>query len=254
MPDELPLIAYQIADAPPVMGLRPAAIDRDWMDATAQRYAYRCLPLNIANQNGWVVTAGTGFRAFWYGGAHPTDIEVQFDGPPDPFVSSHFGHGVLTFSLPWLFRTPPGVNLWVKGPSNSPKDGIQALEGVVETDWSVSTFTMNWRFTRGNEWVRFEAGEPVCHLVPVPRGFTEGFAPRVELLTATPELHAAYKAWEASRSGFLTGLKEQDPEAIKRGWQKDYFQGKTADGGAFDGHQTRLGVKPFDPPPTAGGG
>ncbi len=255
MPDELPLIAYQIADAPPAMGLRPAAIDRDWMDATAQRYAYRCLPLNIANQNGWVVTAGIGFRAFWYGGAHPTDIEVQFDGPPDPFVSSHFGHGVLTFSLPWLFRTPPGVNLWVKGPSNSPKDGIQALEGVVETDWSVSTFTMNWRFTRGSEWVRFEAGEPVCHLVPVPRGFTEGFAPRVELLTATPELHAAYKAWEASRSGFLTGLKEQDPEAIKRGWQKDYFQGKTAGGGgAFDGHQTRLGVRPFDPPASSAGG
>ena len=28
---------------------------------------------------------------------------------------------------------------------------------------------------------------------------------------------------------------------------------KTAAGGAFEGHQTRLGLKPFDPPPAAGG-
>ena len=93
---------------------------------------------------------------------------------------------------------------------------------------------------------------PSGQLVPVPRGFTEGFAPRVEVLSRTPELHAAYKAWEASRSGFLSGLKGLDPAAVKQGWQKDYFKGQTADGGAFDGHQTRLGVKPFDPPPPAG--
>ena len=38
-----------------------------------------------------------------------------------------------------------------------------------------------------------------------------------------------------------------DPDVVKRGWQKDYFQGKTAHGGTFDGHQTRLGVKEFVP-------
>ena len=48
-------------------------------------------------------------------------------------MKSHFGEAVLTFSLPYLFRTPRGVNLWVKGPSNWIKDGIQPLEGIVET-------------------------------------------------------------------------------------------------------------------------
>ena len=249
MPDPLPFIAYQIHDTPSPMTLSPAPIEREWMDAASQRFPYRCLPLNIANQNGWVVACPTPFRAYWYGGPAPADVEVRFDGPPDPCVLSHFGAGTITFSLPFLFRTPPGVNLWAKGPSNWPKDGIQALEGVIETDWSSSTFTMNWKLTRPNEWVRFDAGEPICMLVPIPRGFAEGFAPRIELLKTNPELHEKYKAWEASRSGFLQGLKTNDPDAVKQGWQKDYFQGKTADGGAFDGHQTRLGVKPFDPPP-----
>ena len=61
---------------------------------------------------------------------------------------SAFGEGVLTFHINGLFRTPPGWNLWVGGSPNSPKDGIYPLTGVIETDWSPYTFTMNWRFTR----------------------------------------------------------------------------------------------------------
>jgi hypothetical protein len=245
MADPHPLIAYQIHDPTPRMTLHAAPIEREWMEGTPQRFAYRCLPLNIANQNGWVLGCPTAFRAYWYGGQLATDVELRFDGPPDPGILSHFGAGTVTFSLPYLFRTPPGVNLWVKGMSNHIKDGIQPLEGVVEADWPASTFTMNWKFTRPNEWVAFAAGEPVCMIVPIPRGFSETLAPRVEPLAGNPELHRRYLEWEASRSGFLKGLKTNDPEAVKQGWQKDYFQGKTADGG-FDGHQTRLHLKEFE--------
>jgi hypothetical protein len=155
MPDEQLITAYLIHDHV-TMGVYPAPVERAWMSAAHERHPYRCLPLNIANQNGWVLTSPVGFRAYWYGGPNPQDLELRFDGEPDPSVASHFGSGVVTFSLPFLFRTPPGVNLWVKGPSNWPKDGICPLEGVVETDWASSTFTMNWKVTRVCEWVGFE--------------------------------------------------------------------------------------------------
>src|SRR5690606_30494589 len=35
------------------LDVRPAPRERTWMDATDQRYAYRCLPLDIANAHGW---------------------------------------------------------------------------------------------------------------------------------------------------------------------------------------------------------
>jgi hypothetical protein len=239
------IIAFQIHEPTPKMRLVSAPLERSWMDESPQRFAYRCLPLNIANQNGWMLLSPASFRAYWYGGALSTDIELQFDGPADPMITSHFGSGVLTFSLPYLFRTPPGINTWVKGPSNFVKDGIQALEGVVETDWSNSTFTMNWRFTRPLEWVSFQEGEPICMLVPIPRGLTESLVPEVHLLANQPDQKAKYEAWEASRRGFLEGLQSRDPEAVKRGWQKDYFQGKVDDAVTFEGHQTRLNVKEF---------
>lgn len=244
-----PLIAYQIHDHA-TMALEAAAVERDWMSNTHMRYPYRCLPLNIANQNGWVVTCPSDIRVYWYGGDGPKDLEIRFDGPPDPSISSHFGVGVLTFSIPYLFRTPEGINLWVKGPANSPKDGICPLEGVVETDWASSTFTMNWKVTRPNEWIAFKRHEPICMLVPVPRGLAEAFLPQLKPLASDPELLAKYQAWEASRRGFLDGLRTLDPETLKRGWQKDYFQGKTAEGGTFDGHQTRLNVRPFEREPS----
>jgi hypothetical protein len=230
------------------MKLLAAPLERAWMDATHQRFAYRCLPLNIANQCGWLLTCPCTFELYWYGGGARTDLEVRFLDFQDPCVSSHFGYGVLTFSLPYLFRTPPGINLWVKGPSNYPKDGVQALEGVVESDWATSTFTMNWKVTRPFEWIRFTRGEPVCMIVPVPRGLVEGMVPAAVPIAADAELEAKYRKWEDGRKGFIEGLHKLDPQTVQRGWQKDYFQGKQMDGGVFDGHQTRLNVKEFPPP------
>jgi hypothetical protein len=200
----------------------------------------------IANQAGWILRSTAGFRAYWYGGQAKEDVELRFDGPVDNRIVSHFGNGVITFTVPYLFRTPPGINLWVKGPSNFVKDGVQALEGVVETDWLASTFTMNWKITRVCEWIRFEKGEPFCMLVPVPRGLAESLVPQKTFIGTDPELMAQYQAWEASRRGFLADLGVRDPEAIKKGWQKDYFQGKTPDGKDFESHQTRLNLREFE--------
>ena len=245
MPDDNTLTAYALhPNQPDDVFPEPAPIPRAWMDAGHQRHAYRCLPLVIANQCGWVLRNPTGFSAYWYGGAAKEDVELRFDAPENRSVT-HFGSGVITFTIPFLFRTPPGINLWVKGPANWVKDGVQALEGVVETDWIASTFTMNWKLTRVCEWVRFDAGEPFCMLVPVPRGLVETLEPRIEELAENPELKEQYQKWEASRAGFLTDLQSRAPEAVARGWQKDYFQGKTPDGKAVDSHQTRLSVKPF---------
>jgi hypothetical protein len=245
MSDSNSLIAYEIYSVTNTP-LEPAPITRDWMDAAHQRHPYRCLPLVIANQSGWVLRSTTLFRACWYGGPTKHDLEIQFDHEPDDHVVSHFGSGVITFNIPFLFRTPPGINLWVKGPANWIKDAVQPLEGIVETDWVTSTFTMNWKITRICKWIRFEKDEPYCMLVPIPRALGEDLFPRREPLFANPELKAQYDKWEVSRKGFLTDLSDQHPDAVKAGWQKDYFQGKTPDGKPFETHKTKVNLREFE--------
>lgn len=227
--------------------VRPAPADREWMDATGERFAYRCLPLTIANAHGWEILSPVGFAAGWTGGPDRAAVVVQTDGGAPAPAISHFGNGILTFHMPAVFRTALGNDLWVQGPVNRPKDGIYPLTGVVETDWAVATFTMNWVFTRPGVLLRFEAGEPICHIFPVVRGALEAVAPELRRLSDASELQAAHEAWASSRADFNTALTEEGSEAHAQGWQKSYFRGQTTDSEnvAGEGHRTRLRLKPF---------
>jgi hypothetical protein len=260
------LFAYELLNAAD-MPLTSGQVDRAWMDATHQRAAYRCLPLAIANQVGWTLPSPATFTAYWDGGIAKENVQIRFEPPPgtaDPFavimvsmeepppvvyndsrISSHFGNGVVTFSIPYLFRTPRGINLWVKGPTNYIKDGAQPLEGVVETDWLPATFTMNWKLTRPHYPVRFERGEPICMVLPIPRGLSEEMEPRYVPLDANPELAQEYREWEKSRTAFNEALAIEHPEAVRRGWQRDYMKGRTVSGSRAEQHQTRLQLREF---------
>lgn len=242
------IIAYEL-QPDSNMNLRAAKADRQWMDESDQRYAYRCLPLSMANQNGWIIECPVAFSVRWSGGLGLDSLSIQFaDGVNDARITSHFGHGVLTFSLPYLFRTPSGVNLWVKGPSNYIKDGVQALEGIVETDWSAAPFTMNWRITRADQIVTFERGEPICMIVPVTRHLAEQLTPIRVPIETNPSVCDEYRVWERSRAEFNQALRDGDEVTTQEAWQRDYFRGRTQSGAQFTMHQTRLHIREFGSP------
>ncbi len=239
------LIAYEI-ESDTGLQLVPAPAPRDWIDDTPDGFAKRCLPLLIANQPGWVILNNETVHLTWDGGLEKSSIQIEYPGRvPSYPAMSHFGSGIVTWSLPYLFRTPEGFNLWARGPVNLPKDGIQALEGIVEGDWSPATFTMNWMMTRPGYNVTFEMGEPICMLVPVRRGDVESMRPEVRPITSDREVYQAYSAFNESRQTFLTELREPGSEAAELGWEKHYFQGKTAQGGRAREHQTKLRVRKF---------
>jgi hypothetical protein len=243
-PAELPLIAYEAATTRCVP-LQVGPHQRAWMDATNNAFAYRCLPLVLANQLGWEATSPVAFRAVWNGGPEASDIRITFESDTSPFIDSHFGHGILTLKTGYLFRTPPGHNLWVKGPANRPKDGIAALEGLVEADWGPFTFTMNWQFTRPHHEVAFERGEPFACLVPFPRGYAQRFVPRIRPLAADPDLERQFTAWRDARNVFNAEFDVPGTEASEARWQKHYMLGTTPTGDRFGGHERRLALRPF---------
>ena len=227
--------------------LQPAPFERAWMDATDQRYAYRCLPLTIANASGWELGCPSAFTATWNGGPDLSDLVIAPDPDTVAPALSHFGNGVLTFHVPVLFRTEQGFNLMAQGPINRPKDGISALTGVVETDWAPFTFTMNWMLTRPNHPVRFEAGEPYCHIMPIRRSDLESFAPRRLSLSSEPQLQSEHNAWQESRARFNHALLAEDPAAVRQGWQKQYYQGNSGSGAELQSgpHRTKVRLPGF---------
>jgi hypothetical protein len=229
------------------LDLRPAPGTRDWMDATVDRYAYRCLPLSIANAHGWEALNPVGFSACWDGSAGADGLAVTADDGGAGLAASHFGHGILTFRMPCVIRTEPGWDLLLQGPVNRPKDAVAPLAGIVETDWSPFTVTMNWQLTRPGTVIRFAAGEPFCSFFPLRRDATGSVDPVMRPLSDDPELDRIVAAWRAGRraanAGMLDGTVSPDD------WQKHYLRGITPDGVPGPGdHRTRLRLKPFRPP------
>lgn len=229
-------------DPPPIV---PGRADRIWMDETSDKFAYRCIPLSIANTSGWEILSPCSFRAEWNGGPHKTDLVFSPSGSQPDLkrrVASHFGFGIMTFHTGYLFRTSPGWGLWCRGAPNTVKHGIAALDGLVETDWLPMPFTMNWRFTAPGI-VHFEKGEPLCFITPVPHARLDAIEPLIRSLDADPALKSAYEAWSASRADFNFRLATLEPAAVAEGWQRHYVRGETPTGDRSTFHLSKRKLK-----------
>ena len=102
---ERPLVAYRVEETS--MRLVPAPAHRDWMAATNQQFAKRCLPLLMANQAGWHLLNDQEVTVEWDGGSDLASLDVRFPGeaPRRQIAVSHFGHGIVTWHVPYLFRS-----------------------------------------------------------------------------------------------------------------------------------------------------
>ena len=199
------------------------------------------------------------FEAEWNGGSNRDDVQIIFE--ENSFVGtkkiqtladSHFGSGIITFYVGGIISTCPGYDLWVTGPVNEFKDGIQALSAVIETYWMPFLFTMNWKFTRPNLKVRFEKGEPFCFFFPIEHSLLERFNPTFKQISEEPDLERQYNLARRKRE-FLPAIKAVKGKELKiaekdhnrlafQGW---YTRGEMPDGTEIVGHKKRVQPKPF---------
>jgi hypothetical protein len=208
---------------------------RAWMDATPNRYAYRCLPLTIVNQTGWWIKNPVGFSAVWRGWNGPGSMEFAFDASGDlwkNWINSQFGEGIITWNTPFLFRTKPeGSRLLVCGPANYFKTNAQPLTALIESDWMSMSFTMNWKVPIPNRPVRFDFGEPLFQAIPLISNVCadlETASVNYRRLIDEPEMLAQYNDWHHARREFHE-LKARG-EVKGDDWQKDYFLGRDMTG------------------------
>lgn len=247
------LVCYLIDDNQ--VDIRPARNRREWMNQTPGSFAYRCLPLSIANGHGWEIRCPGTCEAEWNGGSDKGDIQLAFedegnssteDEKPTAFAESHFGSGILTFNTGVILKTPPGYDLWVTGPTNEFKDGVQAMSAVIESYWMPFSFTMNWKFTRPHLKVRFEKGEPFCFFFPVEHGLLERVNPTFEQVVERSDLERQYKSALYKRALLIPFEKGKGREVKGKdrfeGW---YIRGEMPDGTEVADHKTRLELKPF---------
>ena len=226
----------------------PASSVRDWMEAT-NGHAQKCLPLLSANQMGWHILCPVDFSAIWDGGPMGPNTKILMDNPAfEKAVVSHFGVGIITFQLPYFFRTSPEIGLFARGPTNFWIDNFHALDGFIETHWSNYSFTLNWKITKPHTMIHVKKGDPICMLIPYPVRLLENVQITHEPFHKAPEeLRTTYEKWSKYRDEF-----NQRTNRTKQDWQKDYFMGRkcpfSGNGPENKGepHRTKFHLPRFD--------
>jgi len=211
-------------------------IKRDWFS----KNFYYCLPLNIGNQYGFTIHSRYDFEATWNGEMDAAgDIELVFgnkDQKQVQTIESHFGHGILTISHAFYFKTPPGVNLMTIQPPNLFIPGVVAMTGVVETDQLRRDFTFNLKLTDPNRTVSFKKGDALAAFIPIPRYYVDSF----ELAPASDYFSEQVLLNEFEDQAELVRQRNVDDLNKNNGVGRKYFNGEHASGCPYLDHQKKM--------------
>ena len=212
-------------------------IKRSWFN----NHAYYCLPLNIANQYGFIIKAAYDFDATWDGSTgNPNDIHINIKNPADSIcmqsIHPGFAEGILTIQNSFQFKTPPGINLMTIQPPNMFTPGAIAMSAVIEADQIRRDFTFNLKLTDPGRVVEFKKGDPLGAFIPIPRYFVDKF-----------EIDAANKYFsediiknEANDANELGRQRMDEDRQKAHSAGRKYFNGIHAFGQKFIDHQKKL--------------
>ena len=208
---------------------------RDWFTP----HFYRCLPLTIGNQYGFVIKSEFDFSFIWNGKNDFDAIKFSFTEEKEtldkkyPRIESHFGSGIITINPPFTLRTPPGVNLMTINPPNYVIPNITVMNGIVETDNLRRNFTFNLKIQVPNVQVNIPAGFPLAAFIPIPRYYADSF----ELKHAEDIFSEQVVNEESQANKDSNAYRETIEPTLPLGVGRHYFQGKDVYDNKFPDHQ-----------------
>jgi hypothetical protein len=202
-------------------------------------WAYNCLPLKISNQYGWTAYSPYSFSATWDGNSNTNSLIIlDENGKECEDIKSHFAQGLLTIITDFIIQTPQGISLYVRGETNSQKDLIYPLDGIIETDWLPFYFTFNFRFLKPGT-VTFKKGEPLFMFFPIIRNFIDNFEIFYKDINDNKELNEQFIDFNESRT-----IRNKNSNKYKLGAQKFYLRGFVTDNKIdIKNHQISINLK-----------
>jgi hypothetical protein len=208
---------------------------RDWFTP----HFYRCLPLSIGNQYGFIIKSEFDISFIWDGGEDPDSITFYFYEDQEilktkhPRISTHFGSGIITVNPPFTLRTPPGVNLMTINPPNYVIPNITVMTGVVETDNIRRNFTFNLKVQIPGIEVFIPKGTPLAAFIPIPRYYADSFE-----LKVAEDVFSENTIVEELQAIVDTNISREEVEPTnKNKVGRDYLLGKDIYGNMFTDHQ-----------------
>ena len=167
--------------------IKQSRLMRDWMDATYNKHAYRCLPLSMANVNGWEILLPCDVVVKWDGGnTVPTLLSGEEHN--NRMVANCNKIGMVDFQLGWAFNTDEGHHTWLTGSPNYFVEGAVPLSAIIPSDWWPDEVQMAWKLTEPGKEIVFPEGMPFAFFFVFDTNLMPNIECSVENLWDKPDL------------------------------------------------------------------
>jgi len=185
-------------------------VQREWMNLTDDRHAYRCFPIALANSIGYSISFLEDIEFVWDGISDSSDTHVKIIKGND-LCSPARGNGTISFNSNVFFRTDEDLSMVSIVPPNFFIDGATPFTSIISTSFHDDMFPIAWKITRPNVNIVVPAGTPVATLIPISLGSLTNF--ELDLYDKTydenyqEELQKKLEAWEKiSQEGGFTNF------------------------------------------------
>lgn len=161
-------------------------VQRDWMDETAGRHAYRCFPVSLANSVGWSISFLDDIEFVWDGITDTTSDHVKILKSGPQVCNTDRANATISFNSELTFRTDEDISILSIVPPNYFIDGAVPFTSIMSTSFYPHPYPIAWRITRPNVNILIPAGTPVATLIPISLGKLSSIELDIEDLPHNP--------------------------------------------------------------------
>jgi hypothetical protein len=153
-------------DEGPVANIEPLSAKRDWMEATFDKHAYRCLPVTLTNQLGWAISFPEDITFMWDGQISTSGEHVKVLAG-EKYIQTGRGQATVSFETGLVFRTPENYSLLTYNVPNMFMEGVAPYTTIISSSFFEGPLPVAWKVTKPFVPITIKAGQPIAAVFPI---------------------------------------------------------------------------------------
>lgn len=158
------IVLYKEDSSPAI--IKQISIKRQWMDDTANKHAYHCMPVSLANTLGWSISFPEDISFIWDGVCDTSSNHVKIK-KGNKYCHPNRANATISFNTYLQCKTDENITTLVMPVPNEFNDNAQCFTSLISTSFYQSALPVAWRILKPNVEILIPAETPVAVFIPI---------------------------------------------------------------------------------------
>lgn len=146
--------------------VNPLPVQRDWMDITPDKHAYRCYPVTTANTVGWTLSAPYDVSFIWDGVNDTTSSHIEvIEGKDNTYTGR--GQSSVSFNTGIIIKSAQDISVLTITPQNYFYEDFEVISSLISTSFLDTEFPLAIKARTANKVITIKAGTPLATIIPI---------------------------------------------------------------------------------------